>query len=126
MKIFANFGRAGGEREKEGAVTVATTAKSEGERVVERERENESEISIERRTSKAERERRRGRETEGLREKRAKRVSAGGVMAGAEGGAATLWRLRRRDAPLMLAACTHAHIRIPLVPISRPSPPSDL
>lgn len=42
-------------------------------------------------------------------------------MAGAEGGAATLWRLRRRDAPLMLAACTHAHIRIPLVPISRPS-----
>lgn len=54
-------------------------------------------------------------------EKVRKGVSAGGVMAGAEGGAATLWRLQRRDAPLMLAACTHAHIRVhPLVPTYPP------
>lgn len=48
---------------------------------------------------------RKSREDRSWRESR--EVGAGGVMAGAGGGAATLWRLQRRDAPVMLAPYTY-------------------
>lgn len=71
------------------------------------ERERERKRNINRREAKgmANGRTRKRREERSWRESR--EVGAGGVMAGAGGGAATLWRLQRRDAPVMLAPCTY-------------------